>query len=87
MIITKQVKLFYTHLLSIDVYSFSKTNLELLKKVWQVVSVTSSNSNDFRESLSALILVLGKYMATDTHGNIDVELYEKQGKLVEKADL
>ena len=78
---------YYTHLLSLDAYSFSKKELKLDKKIWQIILVTSNESNDFRQNLPALLLVLEKYIMTDTHGNLDIELYEKKGKLVEKKDL
>lgn len=76
----------YTHLLSVAAYTFSKADLELDKKVWQIISVTSDEANDFRTNLPALLLVLEKHMATDTHGSVNIELYEKQGKLVEREE-
>lgn len=81
------IEIYYTHLLSLNAYSFSKKELELDKKIWEIILVTSNESNDFRKNLPALLLVLEKYIMTDTHGNLDVELYEKQGKLIEGKDL
>ena len=49
--------------------------------------MTSNESNDFRKNLPALISVLEKYIMTDTHGNLNIDLYEKQGKLIERKDL
>lgn len=80
-------EIYYTHLLSVAAYTFSKTDMELAKKVWQIISVTSDEANDFRANLPALLLVLEKHMATDTHGSVNVELYEKQGELVERKEM
>lgn len=60
--------------------------MELDKKVWQIISVNSDKANDFRTNLPALLLILEKHMATDTHGSINIELYEKQGELVEREE-
>ncbi|MCM1512479.1 MAG: hypothetical protein NC112_05155 [Oxalobacter formigenes] len=80
-------KTFYIHLLSVTAYAFSKPELKVTKKTWQISSSTLSKTNDFRAALPALLLVLQKRMATDTHGDIDVEIYEQQGKLIEEEDL
>ncbi|WP_165175094.1 hypothetical protein [Desulfovibrio sp. ZJ369] len=77
----------YTHLLSVAAYSFSKADIGLSKKVWEIILVTSDETNDFRKNLPALLLALEKHMATDTHGNIYIELYEKQGKLIEREEM
>ena len=61
--------------------------MEIAKKVWQIISVTSDEANDFRSNLPALLLVLEKHMATDTHGSVNIELYEKQGELVERQEM
>ena len=80
------VELFYTHLLSVVAYEFSMVDAKVTKKAWQLICVTSNESNDFRKNLPALLLVLEKHMATDTHGKTRVEIYEKQGQLVSKED-
>lgn len=80
------VELFYTHSLSVVAYEFSMVDAKITKKAWQLICVTSNESNDFRKNLPALLLVLEKHMATDTHGNTRIEIYEKQGQLVSKED-
>lgn len=81
------IETYYTHLLHVNAYSFSKEELEINKKIWEIILVTSNESNDFRKNLPALISVLEKYIMTDTHGNLNIDLYEKQGKLIERKDL
>ena len=77
----------YTHSLSVIAYSFSLVDFQINKKIWQLVSVTSSKSNNFRDSIPGLLFTLEKYMATDTHGDLDIDIYEKQGKLITEEDL
>ncbi len=78
---------FYTHGLSVVAYGLSKPKLEITHIIWEITAVTSNETNDFRKILPALLLVLEKHMAKDTHGNINIELHEKDGKLIEKDDM
>lgn len=75
---------FFTHLLSVTAYDFSKEHLEINKKMWEIISVTSDENSSFREIMPSLLLVLENHMATDTQGNINIEIYEEYGKLIEK---
>ena len=55
--------------------------------MWQLISVLSSENNNFRDNLPGLLFTLEKHMATDTHGDLDIDIYEKKGKLITKEDL
>lgn len=71
----------YTH--SISVMACEKTaDSRPGKKLWQLIAVTSNDSNDIRKNFYPLLFILEKYMMKDTNGHLDVDIYENDNKLM-----
>jgi len=71
----------YTHSLSVIAYKITD-DFKVGKGIWQLIAVTSDDSSDIRKNMQPLLFILEKYMAKDTGGHLDVDIYEKDNKLV-----
>ena len=75
---------YFTHSIKISAFEHSAKGNKTGRNVWQIHLSLSNKARDIRENLPALLLVLGRYMTSDTRGSIMVNVYEKNGKLLLK---